>query len=87
MTNFKLINPRNSWDMNYHFIDTNTMTEYLIDIDDAIDEAEGTGFNARDYLEYLLGHGETEYIKEISWTQKPASGYDLTIEEIMNRAN
>ena len=70
---FKLLRPFNSWDMNYHLVDTKNDLDHLIDIcdvynnDEVEDKEEFDGL----YWEELKELGDIEYIMEFVWRTIP----------------
>ena len=54
---YKLVRPFNTWDTNYHLIDKETRTDYLIDICDLSE------------YEHLTLESNFDELKEIAWTK------------------
>lgn len=48
---YSVTRPLNSWDMNYHFIDSNN-NDYLVDLQDVCDHLEKTGATLEDAIAY-----------------------------------
>jgi hypothetical protein len=88
--NFRLYAPQNSWDMNYHLLDTENNIEYLIDIDNItndINEEDG-GL----YIETLLNLEDLDEILDYAWQENPyisdsymniISGTKETIDQLL----
>lgn len=66
---FKLLSPFNSWDTNYHLVDTKNDLDHLIDIGDVCKESEVE--DKEDFggllWEELKELGDIDYILEFSW--------------------
>lgn len=88
--NFTLYAPQNSWDTNYHLLDSDKEIEYLIDIDDVTNDLNDE--NGGLYIETLLNLEDIEEILMYVWKEKPyisdcflnpISGTKKTIEELL----
>ena len=86
--NYSLYGPQNSWDMNYHLLDSDKKIEYLIDIDDVTNDENGEGL----HIETLLNLEDIDEILSYVWKQKSytsdiylnlLSGTKKTIEQLL----
>lgn len=62
---YRLVQPYNTWDTNYHLIDKETGTDYLIDRDD-VTNVEGDYHSLISYNE-MISLTDIETLKEIAW--------------------
>jgi hypothetical protein len=70
---FKLLRPFNSWDMNYHLVDTKNELDHLIDIEDVYSKYEVDDMEVFEGLlwEVLKELDDIEYIMEFVWRTIP----------------
>ena len=66
---FKLLRPFNSWDTNYHLVDTKNDLDHLIDICDVYEESEVEDKEEFDglYWEQLKELDDIDYIMGFVW--------------------
>ena len=70
---FKLLRPFNSWDTNYHLVDTKNDLDHLIDICDVYEESEVEDKEEFDglYWEQLKELDDIDYIMGFVWRTIP----------------
>jgi hypothetical protein len=88
--NFSLYGPQNSWDMNYHLLDSEKKIEYLIDICDITDDINDE--NGYLHIDTLLNLDDIDAILNYAWKEKSyisdtylnlLSGSKKTIEQLL----